>query len=303
MLDMFGMPGKGLDRRIFTGATSPGVNAATNFWHTWRKPKNARFVAMLIIGAGAGGGKGLTGSAGTARGGGGGAGSAGTVRALFIADMLPDILYIQTPIGGKGEDGTAAVVGGRAWVSVAQSLAVADTVIRSGDSDAPIGATGSASGGAAGSGSSVFTNANAVWSNVAIGLNAVFGATGGNGGNGSSGTAGSASTALNYLPLCGGGGGGSVTTGNTPQAGGAVTGAGSLLPTIPGGAINVEGSAGLFIPQPFIATGGAGGGGSATVGGKGGDGAYGCGGGGGGGGTTGGAGGKGGDSIAFIYCF
>lgn len=284
----------------FTGCTPAGANSATGYWHDWNKPKWANVVHFILIGAGGGGGKGLTGSAGSARGGGGGGASGALVRASFLATHLPDVLWIQTPIGGKGEDATAAQVGGRVWISVTQSITVANTVLRSGDADAPVGATGSTTGGAGGSGPSVFSSSNAVWVHLALGFSAVFGATGGNGGNGSSGTAGSAAGALSFLPVCGGGGGGSVNSSNSSTAGGDITGTG-IVSTVPGGlATGTNGNGGLYIPQPWCTTGGSGGGGLNGQGGKGGDAMFGSGGGGGGGGTTGGFGGKGGDAICWV---
>ncbi len=299
---MFNLGNNSLNRQEFKGGTQAGANNAANRWETWQKPKNARFVFMYLLGAGAGGGKGLSNSSGTSRGGGGGGGAGAQVRAFFLAEHLPDILYVQTPLGGKGQDGTAAEVGGRVWISVRHSLSVFDTVMRSGDADASVGAVGTTAGGAGGGGGSILTNSNSTWCNISM-FNAIFGVSGSNGGSGAAGTAGLSQTVLNYLNVAGGAGGGAVTTVNTSTAGGDQTGQG-LLPSVPGGANTGEaGRNGLYIAQPFMCTGGSGGGGLDGAAGRGGDGAFGCGGGGGGGGFTGGNGGRGGDAICIISCF
>lgn len=109
------------------------------------------------------------------------------------------------------------------------------------------------------------------------------------------------------FPVPGAGGGGTNAGGTTPAAGGSITLTNLGYTSLPGGAINSPGAAGIsnFSPLPFFC-GGTGGGGGNLNGGDGNKGAYGCGGGGGGGNATGGVhgnGGQGGNGLVIIYAW
>ena len=66
-------------------------------WQTWIKPRGAKSINILCIGAGGGGG-----SYNAIQQAPGGGAAAGYVRATYQANILPDVLYVQTGIGGAG---------------------------------------------------------------------------------------------------------------------------------------------------------------------------------------------------------
>jgi hypothetical protein len=75
------------------------------------------------------------------------------------------------------------------------------------------------------------------------------------------------------LPITGGASGGGKTAGNANNIGGNVTGFGSVIPTITGGAALSAGDRGIYSQTPFYSLGGAGGGANFNgTGGRGGDG-------------------------------
>lgn len=283
----------------FTGGTAAGSNSAANFWHKWSKPAWARAVHIVAIGAGSGGGKGFAAAATNPRGGGQGGGGGGISRAVFMAKLLPDVLWIQTPLGGKGAGATAGVVGGRAIVAIDQTLSSQAWILVSSTDESPVGANGSSSGSAsAAGGTTAATATTAKLTCLAESFISIGGVVGSSGG--SPANAGQSAGLLASGTICSGGaGGGGVTT--TEGAGGGVTGV-SIFPTLNGGTVGGgEGQGNFIVRQPFVPYPGAGGGGNNNAtGGRGGDGAYGCGGGGGGGGVTAGDGGRGGDAIVWI---
>ena len=305
MLDTLGLPQT--SRGYFQRFTAQG---GTNEWQTWAKPRNVTMVGMRAISSGGGGGGGFTAVTGSARGGGGG-GACGAVTDLIIpAYMLPDILYICVPIGGKGgAAGTIGTVGVRTRITLVPNDITTTTnlICVAGGSDSGAGGAGTgAAGGAAGSGA---TGANA---NTALGHNYAISASfkaglNASAGGAQTGAAGGAVAIAVGLFLTGGTGGAGTGTANTDFAGGAITGLGQL-PGIAGGlAAGGNGNSGYFSERPIqlFLTGGTGGGsnGAAGVAGAGGRGNYGSGGGGGGGGVTGGAGGDGGDGMALIWAW
>lgn len=269
-------------------------------WHCWSKPRGARLVQILCIGAGAGGGAGF--SAATGAGGGGGGGAAAS-RLIVMAALIPDVLWIQVATGGAGGAGGNGANGAISIVAF-QPVTSAQNypLLQSGASAAGFGfAGGASSGGSAGGSESAATLALCPFS----GLGTVsFNASQSGSAGGASASSGSVMTAFTNIFLTGGAGGGGAT--NSSNGGGInplTAGAIPLLATLaagqgPGG----RGSDGLALRMPLAYTGGTGGGGNNTgAGGDGGDGAIGCGGGGGGGGgTTGGRGGRGGDGIVII---
>lgn len=105
-----------LEQKVFTAR---GATGTASGWEPWIKPRNARMVMIVCIGAGAGGGGGHTAAAGTARGGGGGGGCGAISRVLLPAIFLPDTLFVLAGAGGAG--GTAAGAGSagtRSYVSM-----------------------------------------------------------------------------------------------------------------------------------------------------------------------------------------
>lgn len=98
------------DVQYFVGLNPSGI--------TWKKPRGAKMVYMLGVGAGAGGQCGVN-TAGTS--GGGAGGPSGCQQSLFIpAFFLPDILYVFTGPGGIGATtaGGGGGSGGGAYVSL-----------------------------------------------------------------------------------------------------------------------------------------------------------------------------------------
>lgn len=289
MLDVFNIPGQQDKIKVFycLGETT---------WQTWTKPRGCNFVWIMCIGAGAGGnGGGVGGGVANAPGGGSGA----ITRALFPANVLPDLLYVQPGTGSAGGVGSItntnplSSTAGRSWVTTTQSTTVPspmNTVCVSGTA----GAVGNANESAASItvagllALSEFTSSpGQAASNVS---QVVFIAT--------SGTA---------TLLCAGGNGSSATTTAAPDIAAANIGI-VQTPVIIGGASSAgRGSNGIWNWKPMYGIGGTGGGGATSgTAGAGGNGAYGCGGGGGGNaasGGTGGAGGKGGDGLVVIVTF
>jgi len=269
----------------------------TTDWQTWQKPRGCKFIWIMCIGGGAGGNGGGTNSPST------GGGSGGVCRALYQANTLPDILFIQPgagSVGGTGTSGTsgnASATANNSFVTIAAgSTAAMNTVCVSGAAGA-----GTTNNYAA---ETALTTANYT-TNAALLSLANWTAIAGQAGD---------STLAGITPLtttitCGGaagndGGGGlsiaSVNLGlySTPQIHGGANFGGS-------------GDSGVWYWKPMFGLGGAGGSNSQTsvppgtgTGGNGGNGAYGCGGGGGGRGSiTGGKGGNGGDGLVIIATF
>jgi len=299
MLDLFNLSDNtcSLKRQVFNCNASTGST-----WQTWVKPRNTKFVHIFAIGSGGGGGGGQTNPAGNTRRGGGSGGSSSVATGLFIASLIPDILYIQVgPGGAGGSANNAGGTGDLSYVSLYPDTTInpGNIILQSGDSPAG-GAASIAAGGTAGA-------AGAAWTGTLFdknGLVSVF-----DGQIGVTGPTGAAtSKSISGLTSAGASGGGVATS--TPSAGGNITGIG-FIPTISGGVVS-GGTGGhgyaSTIPSnnmtsrlPMIFTGGAGGGASnATAGANGGNGSYGSGGGGGGGGTTGGNGGNGGNGVIII---
>jgi len=280
---------------------------ATNIWLPWSKPKNCALIAIFALGAGAGGGGGLTGLAGTPRSGGGGGGSGGFAGGIWLADMLPDILFVSVGVGGtSGPASTIGGAGSRSFVAFAPDGGAVPTIpiIRSGDADAgggPAGVVGLIGGGA---GSTITNDATVDF----IGSSIAFNSIAGQAGAGSDGGVATPGVSITWggsgLVVSGGAGGGAVV-GILPQAGGGQVGSGPIMSLSGGAATGAPGSQGITIlSRPFLSLGGCGGGGlDAGAGGDGGNGGLGSGGAGGGGGTTGGAGGRGGDGRVLIVAF
>lgn len=271
------------------------ANGTTAKWQVWDKPKGARLVWAVLIGAGGCGGNGFTGAAAAARGGGGGGGTGPVSKLWAPAILLPDRLYLSVGKGGS----TAGTFGGDiTQMSLTPGTSQAGMQVNGGNGGTAGAGSGAAVAGTAGTVTTFSTFSGLPWSFV----NA-SGGSGGSGGN-ATGTPGTAVVmGASLAGLSGGAGGGGVTAADT--AGGTQsTPDATWIPAVIGGAAGSNrGADGQWSWGPLYVggRGGCGGGSSnAGVGGAGGVGAYGCGGGGGGGGTTGGAGGNGGDGLIII---
>jgi hypothetical protein len=278
------------------------IGSAT--WQTWVKPKGCKFVYILVIGGGGGGGGGQSGT-GVGRTGGGGGGSSGMNKGMFMANTIPDILYINVGYGGAGgvpnSNGSS---GSFSYISVLPNTTAINVLLVSNSTTVP--GAGNANGVGGSTGGAV-VNTNQILSYTSVNL---FG-TGQNGTSGGINTGGNGSALTPTSPLTGGAGGGGSSAANANGTGGNVN-TGGVFPTLLGGAAGgtnrgTDGFIGSFpnksnvLRNAFIFTGGSGGGANgAGIGGNGGNGAFGCGGGGGGAGTTGGSGGKGGDGLVII---
>ena len=267
-------------------------------WQTWIKPRGAKLVNIICQGSGAGGGGGFQ-SASTPRGGGAGGGTGATSRLTVNANLLPDILYILTGIGGNGGLGgapaTAGSPGQSSFVCLMPSTSsVSNIVLRSGT----IPAVGGAAGTTAGGGITLGETINVIGNNIFANLGNVTFQSGTSGNSGGTGGA-TFPTQVNYITAGTGAGG-------TGQ--GAGFGVVGVFPPISGAPVNTNGQNGIILYKPtLILYGGFGGGGSlaaGTNGGNGGNGAPGSGGGGGGAssntGVNAGNGGKGGDGFVII---
>jgi hypothetical protein len=282
--------------QTFGGPSSSGT-------FTWTKPVGAKWVEVLMIGAGGGGGSGARYATSSARYGGGGGGG-GSV--LFVRVHADDLASTETVTVGAGGPGGAATT----------TNAQPGTTGTSG-TDSSFGPY-FASGGPGGNRGTTSAAA-AVGSRFVLAY--AFAGSVGNGGAGS----GAASSTLTYQYLVapsGGGGGASALASSTTDAdggagGGKAAGTSTLLGLISAVSGGAGGIASLSTaPTNGVATsglaGGTGGGGgyykTAVIGTAGGNGAFPGGGGGGGGasdnGFNSGAGGNGGNAFIVIttYC-
>jgi hypothetical protein len=268
-------------------------------WQTWIKPRGAKMVNIICVGSGAGGGGGFQ-SASTPRGGGAGGGSGATARLTINANLLPDILYILTGIGGNGGLGgttaTAGSAGQNSFVTLIPDTGlVSNVVLRSGTTPAVGGAAGSTVNVTGGATETISLIANNIFANLGV-FTFQAGAVGN---TGSTFVGGSNTTPTNFIVQASGGGG----TGS----GGSSTG-GGVFPSFGGAPVNTNGYNGIILYKPTLMLfGGGGGGGSSaagTNGGNGGNGAPGAGGGGGGAssntGVNAGNGGRGGNGFVII---
>jgi hypothetical protein len=286
MLDIFNIPGQQDNVKIYYAS-------GTNDWQTWTRPRNCKFIWMMCIGGAAGGGGGQSGTGVASYSGGGGGCSAAVTRALFPANVLPDILYIQPGPGGAGgtAGGGQSSGGNRSFVSiVASSATVMNLVCTSG--------LVAAAGTATNTGETAATTAAAGLLSLGNFVSVAGGASGGQ---------------VDVTPLSG-----TITsvgtTGGNASSGGGVN-SNTILSTTFSPSLQALGSTtttnngvSYVSWKPFFTLGGCGGGGFGTNagnGGKGGDGGFGSGGGGGGAAFngTGGVGGKGGDGLVIIATF
>jgi hypothetical protein len=104
MLDMFGFPTTSpvSEPAIFTTGGLQVNDRPLVYWH---KPRGARLVSGLLMGAGGGGGGGRTGASLSQRGGGGGGGPGAVFKFLIPAIFLPESVGISLGQGGGGGGG------------------------------------------------------------------------------------------------------------------------------------------------------------------------------------------------------
>lgn len=299
------------DKQVFY-ATS------TTNWQTWIKPAGCSRVSIFTVGGAGSGGGGASGSTG----GGGGGAPGQPVFYTTLAVLLPDVLYIQSGLGGLAvAAATVGNAGGTTIVSISPTSNGQDYVTNAtGGGGGGRGVTtvaGAAGAAASGSGTTLW------WMVVALGLpTADPGLIGGANVAGTSFAILSGNTGLGKG--CGGGGGahagGSCTSGTsgvistaTLVTGGATSASAAAAGKggdgyVLGGLMPASGGHGPDLPglYPFLSLPGAGGGGNSStgVGGAGGAGGYGSGGGGGGASSSGtaGGGGAGGDGFVIIIC-
>ena len=144
----------GADIQTFFGH----VSTALRQWHTWRKPRGAKFIYMIGVGGGGSGGTGI--GTGTTSGGGGGGGSGGQTIVMIPAFLVPDVLYINAGIGGASINtfNTAGQAGGQTSICIEPNTAVLSNITLLAASGGSGGLAGTANlGGAAGAGGTVVT--------------------------------------------------------------------------------------------------------------------------------------------------
>lgn len=293
MLDLSFIPNSQQDIKIFY--------ANGGAWQTWQKPRKCNYVYIMCIGGGAGGGAGLTVNNGSAAPGPSGA----VTRILYNTQQLPDVLYVQVGVGGRGgvPGSTIGVSGTRSVVSL-QPIVVAQNLVGiSGN----VGAVGGSVASVTYAGETPSTQTTATFYSLGNFISTA-GVT----------TSTIVSSPVNINPLtsqitCPGAAGGGFSS--TPV----IVESSSILatpysPLISGGTSTLlplsngtNGGDGITSYKPFFSTGGAGGGASVNGnGGNGGNGGIGSGGGGGGAGgalSQAGSGGNGGDGLVIIISF
>lgn len=275
------------------GATKIDVFTASS---TWSKPTNAKYVEVIVVGAGGGGSGGAYNSTDSAGGAGGQGGGLSVYK--FNASSLTSTVAVTVGTSGTGGAGGVAGGGGAGGSSGTDG------------GSSSFGAYLIATGGDQGDGGVISSSVGG--SGEGIG-NIANGSAGGSGVSDSSGNAGTA--VLNFAPTGGGSGGGvsAGTTGRAGAAGGARTTVAALAGGTAGAANSgVGGTGNSFSTIDGIGgTGGGGGGGDDgdnANGGAGGAGGF-PGGGGGGGGSSGslslsgGIGGAGANGIVVVITY
>jgi len=307
MFDGFHLPsGYGYpDTQIFNTPTSL---ANGNEFMTWRKPKGKTMLYIFLIGSGGGGGGGFTAAAAAARAGGGGGGGSAHATLIIPLFLIPDVLYVLTPLGGQGgvSGGQTPGVGNSSVVSLQPNSTLSNILLQSQGAGGGAGAGGTGTGSTAGAAGAAGT-APAIGQmplaamGIFVGYPGVAGLIGG----AAAGANGGGQTIPVTGALAMGGGAGAGTTSADFIGGGVTAISSSLLseqrPATPASGSN-DGGSGAPIIKPLWFWGGLGGSSSnSSTGGNGGYGNFGAGGGGGGGGTTGGRGGDGGGGLAIFH--
>jgi len=310
MQDQFDIP-SGM-RNYVSEYWGGNVTLGTN-WQTWTKPRGVTLVSITAIGGGAGGGGACGAAAAGAAGGGGGGGSSGWSRALFLASMLPDVLFVSPGSGGTGGaggtsgSGVNGVSGILSYVAVYPNTTIVaqNLLLKSGDAGAVFGGQGTAAAaGGTGAASTINTIATSPLAQMALSTQFLAGVVGTLGGIQTGGAGGAGvnnPTGCMILSGCGGGG----KTASDQAGGGYAALANTLMTGSPGGVAGGNHGSNAFrlYRQPFWYGGTGGGASNSVTGGAGGSGGIcpGVGGGGGGAGvTTGGRGGDGGPGLVTI---
>jgi len=284
VLDVFDIPSPEFNVKTFISA--PTATGASS-WQTWVKPRGCSFIHIFAVGGGGGGGAAIVGDSYLSTGCGGGGGSGTQSSLLFLADNLPDMLFIQVGNGGEGGTG-AGVAGGTSVVSIA-AITTGNLVLISTSGGSGGGLGSGTTSGLGGNGGATTTIASSVLSYLAQltygGTISIAGQAGTAGGTFAMGGV-NLVLPITGLIVTGGTGGGSA---NAP-GGNFITPVGDyVFPVQLGGLANIgvdsKGSNGFKVPNLLYFYGGTGGGSNFFgngVGGSGGIGSYGCGGGGGG---------------------
>lgn len=260
----------------------------TGTWQTWTRPRKCEYIYIICIGGGAGGSGGGTSNNTVSSPGGGGA----ITRGLFNSNLLPDDLYVNVGIGGKG--GVSTSLGENAtksYVSMRPNITASNIILTSGNAAASAGNT-----------ENIATIANMVFSSLGTFMSAA-GATVDAYGTDVFPFDSSVITPGAY-------GGVYFTSGQINYPGSNIVET-TISPLIEGGAAAVgsgnggRGADGITSWKPFFSLGGAGGGSANLgIGGDGGNGGIGSGGGSGGAGSiAGGKGGDGGDGLVIMITF
>ena len=309
MLDLSHVPSSQQYRQIFYAI------GGSNSWQTWQKPRGAKMVQIMCVGAGGGGAGGVFNGTYSGWGGGGGA-SGGITKLLIPSFVIPNILYIQVGIGGIGGAGRSTagngLAGGKGTDSIISvtptgSATLTNSVlcIAPGGNGATANNGGVSGGNGLGGTSTTYTIANAPF--ITLGLYTFEPTIAGK--NANNGTVIPDVYALSNSVVTGGAGGGTTSreiAGNVYSASAFLLN--DLIAPPQSTGLPSPNGYGIFSPI-FCGTGGAGGNGNNAVNNisasSGGNGFIGCGGGGGGGGAastvgSSGNGGNGGDGIVFI---
>ena len=293
----------------------------TTSWQSWTRPKNAKWLWLLVGNGGQGGGGGRSGGAGGTARGGGGAGGTGPVSTLIIrASLLPRELFILTGAGGAG--GAAGAPGVTPADAAISMICISPNppasnsgplLVLTGGNGGGHGGDGGTTTTAAGGGGGVINSTGInYWVNAGIANYTISPLTGGAGASGAlAANAAAISMSTNVHYAFPGTGGGSADTSDGVGNGGNYTSLPAIVgPAHDGGVGGATGGADgtqgrLVRLAPFLSIGGTGGGagGATGNGGIGGNGGPCAGGGGGGGGIVGGAGGRGGPGIVMIMCW
>jgi hypothetical protein len=303
-----------VDVRIYTGTTtlSTGTTVANTSSSTtiWYKPYGAKFVDVICIGAGGGGGAGQVGYAvNLARNGGGGGASGSVSRFSFIADLLPESVLIGVGNRGRGATYitrttlTASGSGGSSYFgnflfSQGGGFGTSPTTAGVGSSNSNF--LSGSTGGVGASNIGGFGTMCAIFSTGSTGTFTLCSGGSGGGGGGAVNSATNVETEFNGG--LGGGNNGNLLFGSSGITSGTIS---SII----------NGGNGIFDPVTFLGSGGGGGAGAGLTsnpnpGGNGGNGGIGGGGGGGGGAcsdSTGvkfaGNGGNGGNGVVVVITY
>ena len=233
MTDIFNLPNTDENFQIFYGSGD---------WQTWSKPRNAKFISMILISAGAGGGGGGAGS-GVARTGSSGGGGGSITKGFFPAFLIPDVLYVNVGVGGSGgTSNTQGGAGSTTFVSITPNSTLANVILASNAAVAvggnPVGTTSSSA--------NPFVSTTSPFAY----LGSFVSNGGGNSGVGGVNTGGAGGTIGPINVISPGAGGGGSSAANVNGAGGSFTAAGFFPGTTGGAAGGTNPGTNGFILEP-----------------------------------------------------